>query len=765
VILIGLGLTIELFAVNSSEIDKAYIEYQEAFKRYTSMVTTNSSDKVAIHTPQEVNNALNEYRQKYTQYKHLKEQEPQSTPVTIVKKLDTTDIDGIVNLDLSNADDKTHFKRKSNIKLASDSDSIIFDGNGLGEHWKACEIDLKLSKYGTFEKDCLSVDVPEDHGWGRVGIESNETLIHISQTDQSNAYHLKFVFDSNRTTAYVIEFEGVSESVHSYSNIKVIYKTIDENVSVMELHKDGELNSQLEMKATAPQWINFVIQPNHFAYAVLPDGKYLQTTSTKYTLPQKGYKLKVYTQGKKYKQAAKMALKTISLRTEPFNKRANISNLGEKERKIVLFDGKYFEDVWDAYNEQYQKHFLNYSHFDDNQGWLIDVPKDNKWGEAGFFSRAPIVWLDGLENGGEINVTFGFEPSQTTGLSIAFGDINAFWKCPNEPYANFLWSVDRDGVTSSSKMMIDNEEILSEKSTKNKFGNMVISFKNGEISLHTDVMANKTFKWSHIAPNRGLYLFVYTHSNEKNKPVKMMLKQILLENNTLKASSPPSTAQGVEPLPKKDIFNTSFRENWECYDEKEKEPISYCSIGALGYLVEIPQSIKSVDGIRTKTPISTFDERIIQKTNYKIVMTFNPKKTNNFDIAFEHIHVTLEKIDQGMYRFNVGKQYMRNIEAQWIENVWNGKLNIVQAKDWTEFGLDGSVTIRTSEKFGNRFQWKISTLPPSDYKLDNAMLELQKITTQWITPNGMNAAQRWGYVDDEDFDPDGFLNDIREMKE
>jgi len=87
VILIGLGLTIELFAVNSSEIDKAYIEYQEAFKRYTSMVTTNSSDKVAIHTPQEVNNALNEYRQKYNSVQAFKRARTSINPSYNSKKI------------------------------------------------------------------------------------------------------------------------------------------------------------------------------------------------------------------------------------------------------------------------------------------------------------------------------------------------------------------------------------------------------------------------------------------------------------------------------------------------------------------------------------------------------------------------------------------------------------------------------------------------------------------------------------------------------
>lgn len=49
-------------------------------------------------------------------------------------------------------------------------------------------------------------------------------------------------------------------------------------------------------------------------------------------------------------------------------------------------------------------------------------------------------------------------------------------------------------------------------------------------------------------------------------------------------------------------------------------------------------------------------------------------------------------------------------------------------------------------------------------KKDAARFELQKITTQWIAPEGMNSVNRWNFVNDEDFDPDTFLKELREGK-
>ena len=66
------------------------------------------------------------------------------------------------------------------------------------------------------------------------------------------------------------------------------------------------------------------------------------------------------------------------------------------------------------------------------------------------------------------------------------------------------------------------------------------------------------------------------------------------------------------------------------------------------------------------------------------------------------------------------------------------------------------------ERTSFEFPLQISTAPRNDYKKEGARFELQKITTQWIAPEGMTAINRWNYVNDEDFNPDEFLKELRE---
>ena len=42
-----------------------------------------------------------------------------------------------------------------------------------------------------------------------------------------------------------------------------------------------------------------------------------------------------------------------------------------------------------------------------------------------------------------------------------------------------------------------------------------------------------------------------------------------------------------------------------------------------------------------------------------------------------------------------------------------------------------------------------------------AKLALEKITSEWVAPDGMTKMDRFLYVDDEDFDAELFLNDLK----
>lgn len=635
--------------------------------------------------------------------------------------------------------------------------AVIFDGTSLNSGWKPYNSDGKLSAYAQFDNATLLIDVPKGHGWARIGIESNNTIIDLTETKQLLSHQLKFKFDPQNTTGFAVDLEGKNlDKSHSYNRLQIFYKKIDDKSAMLELHKDGRLHTKLEMDA-APEFMELVIQPNNVMYLYLPDGRHLQTTSIKYPMPTKGYKIRVYSKPKERHLASKMALKSIELKRIPFEKKFDPSNLGEEEKRLILFDGKFLEERWVPY-KNYLKEFGTFS----DHKLTIDVPKDHKWGEAGICSPEPLVWLDHLGKGGEVKVTFSFDPLQTTGFSIAAGGFNHSWKTPGGEYIGLSWTKVEDKDISKLKFKIKNHLLLDENLTGKAPSTVTLSFKNEEIGIEGDTFGKKTFVWPYLAENRALHLWAYSHAFKKNLPAKMALKQIVLDRKFGVPIPPAKPARGVAVLPVKEIYGSNTIDKWECHQSKEKNKEHNCTLETSGLFITVKKDERNTFGIKSKEKIIHLDRRKIKETPLKMVLHFNPKKTDHLYIDLGYHHLSLEKKNQNTYVFKWGKHWSRNVDADWLENEWNGKVNVTMAKKWTEIGLDGGVYINRPDSVGDKRYLTVSVAPLKEKMKNNASLELQKITMQWLVPEGMTAVDRWNFVDDEDFDPEVFLREIME---
>jgi len=830
----------------------------------------------------------------------------------------------------------------------------IFDGKSFGNQWKPCEIDGKFSKYAKFENDKLWVNYPKNYGWGRIGVESNDTIVGLNKNLSLVSQHLNFKFDPRYTTGFEIALEGINVKSQSYSTITIVYRHTNENESILELHKDGSLQGKINIGKKSPESLNLTILPNNFAYLTLPDGRYLQTHSVKYPMPEKGYKLKVYARAGRYKEAAnmalesinlrkipvhdsrqnttifdgkylagnwepyvkggnfseharfekneliidvpkghgwgevgiwsikpiidfittkqsssfrlkfdfdtentenfsimieglvhldykrkdnktasielwsiggydymygkldlgsvvpkyveivmhpsnvmqiklpdgrsmqtvvsdymttrkhklgvyseareknlpaKMALKSITLKKVPFTTSSHLSNLKESDKKVVLFDGK-LGDIWIPYNEQYQNYYGEYAHFSKHQ-LFIDIPKEHKWGEAGILSPKPLVWLDRLGIDGEFKMTFSFDPQETTGFSIIVADgFNSTWETPWGEDISLTWSKVEDNDISKLRIKFKNELLLDENLTSQAPSNITLSFKNKEIGIEGDTFSKKTFKWSHLVENRALYFWVFSHAYKKNLPVKMALKKIVLKREFGKPLPVPKPAKGVSPLPVKVIYGNGVRNKWECFKIEKKNKESHCASSK--FVITIPKGGESIQGMRSKDKIITLDERRINETSLKMILYFNPKKTDSFYIGLDEYYVTLVKKDKKTYLFQWGDKWSREVDAKWLNDEWNGKVNIVMSKNWTKVGLDNGTAIHSDDRMSRTPSLSILAVAPKTKMKYGGSLELKKITTEWVIPDGMTAIDRWELIDDEDFDPDAFLKEIRE---
>ena len=99
------------------------------------------------------------------------------------------------------------------------------------------------------------------------------------------------------------------------------------------------------------------------------------------------------------------------------------------------------------------------------------------------------------------------------------------------------------------------------------------------------------------------------------------------------------------------------------------------------FLIDIPKNIKSTDGFKSKNNVILLDKRRINEATLKVVMQFNPAKTDNFDISLGNKHLFLEKSQNGMYAFRFGNHLSRQYKNEWLKNEWNGRVNIFLSKN------------------------------------------------------------------------------------
>jgi hypothetical protein len=52
--------------------------------------------------------------------------------------------------------------------------------------------------------------------------------------------------------------------------------------------------------------------------------------------------------------------------------------------------------------------------------------------------------------------------------------------------------------------------------------------------------------------------------------------------------------------------------------------------------------------------------------------------------------------------------------------------------------------------------------PDTYHQKNSAEFLLTKLTGQWIAPEGMTVLDRWNYIDEQDFNPEQYLKDLKD---
>ncbi len=662
---------------------------------------------------------------------------------------------------------------------------VIFDGS-LGKQWKELAAyggDFK--KFARIENKVLVVDVPKGNNWGKTGIRSAEAFVKIPEKDEKFAKKINFSFDSSRSSDFILaiipsNWDGNLEWRSHYIRVGVQRSEENKN-SFLTLWIKGREIMKVNIDPESIQQLSIVMRPdrlilvtdgsdNIFLQGFLPENQ---------PIFKEGYKISVLTHAPKKGMTATLALKEITLAQAPYDKIADVSLLQNKPQKITLFDGKMMGQRWKPYVNAKTK-FDNTVKLS-NGALYVDVPEKVGHANIGIESREPLIWLDQFGKDSKREVIFNFIPKQTTGFAIALSNkTNHFivkWFKNTEKNKAYLQIYLSNNLGLISNWNSSYKPVWEKEVSTTAPEELKLILTPEGITLSGDQLPEHFQMWTYLRANAGYYIYVYSFPVVPNQAVKMALKEISLDNKILKPSIQAKPISGISPLPIVDFFSENNHEEWELTPwQIYKKPVKSCHLNETGFSVSSVPENTPLDGcdIHTDKPMVNIDKRL-DGANYQISVQFDPQKTKNFRIAVTpqkrhnwnkyyracYLNLLQSETRQNVFSFNCGAKnyWQRSVTTEWLNNKWNGRVNILMGKEWMQGELEGGIKIRiNSARSGKLYLYIVA--PDYHYKETSAEFLLTKITGQWLAPDGMSAMDRWRFVDDEDFDADAFLNEL-----
>ncbi len=633
---------------------------------------------------------------------------------------------------------------------------VLFDGAGLGTAFKPYNSNGKLAELGAFTGSGLEINVPEKHGWAQVGLESVDPLAVFADT-QGEGYRFTFDFNDAVTEGYRIELLPTGSQ---RGRVQLEYRKQDKNQASLTLFLNSIMHQQIVIPHDSRKKITLAVYPNQDCYAETADGYRVQATYYQYysRFPvTNGYRLRISSLASKYQAATRMGLHTITLARTQQPLRINFSHLNDTDRIIPLFDGSNFARTWIPFpflkNNQMASHTV-YVH----QNMLkAAIEAGKRWkNRTGICSVEPVAWLDKLNReGAGVTASAEFLPEQTNGFILAFGDNNAFWKSPGNNRMEITWRQRDTNGSPRLTVTINGKVMYDEITSMNKAATVAVRFSKGRFQLVGDGMPDQAFSWPFLQEDNGLHLWVTTLPENTEQPVAMALKSIYLQREITKERKQENNP--FPPLPVKTILGPQQHDNVECFSDKQDGLACTWEKGAV--VVRVSPETKQHKGIRSLEDMIVLDKRRIAGGSCRLIIHFDPQQTNHFDLSFADNHIKLQQESDGIFSFYVNA-VRRQIPQQWLQQQWKGHLLLTLSKNSFHAQLDNHIGILDFTRPAD--QMVLAVTAHTDGKNGEPQgFALQKITRQWLFPENMDAAERWNFVDDEDFDPDAFLQELK----
>ena len=665
----------------------------------------------------------------------------------------------------------------------------LFDG-AMSENWQEYAVaggDFK--KFAQFKDDRLVIDVPADSSWGKTGIWSVNPVLKVPGDKQTNTSQVTFSIDKEQTTDFVYALipstKGGRDDWGNH-DIRIGLSTDQERHSstiILWIKRGEVMRAGIEGASSAV--INIILRPDGVLLVTDQVGKILLHGAIPDDYPQDGYHIYALAHAAKPNLATKMALLSIDLLEGDYVQESDPSQYLRDAQQTVLFDGQVLGRRWIEYRAA-GGDFKQHARLE-NGMLRVDVPEKSTWGRVGLMSPEPLVWLDRFGDGSEVSLSFSFDSEQTTGFVISLTtDYGLNGNDPGLPRFLLHWRQTADGK-AKAKSVIDHKEHVIEVEPTSVMPAMVRLVLTLEgIRVEAEGFPNTMTPWNELVEGQGFRVYVYSHPDEKNQPVKMAIKQVLLDRKAGKMADTPRPAEGVEALPVRLLFDGKPNAHWELASIAGEGFIQYERFDNDRLTVDIPEkkSQWGKTGLLSTEPVLRLDDRILS-TTHNMTLKFDPKETSGFQLMFhsskiadmwgQHMKaaVSFIRITEGRHR---GKHVLslrrsngpygvweRAVDSEWVDQHWNGIIELETGDRWMSASIPDGPSVRGTElglTKGSEVFMTVYSHPEKPYGASRMVLE--RIESGWTMPDNMSRAERWNLVDDEHFDPDRFLDELSE---
>ncbi len=639
-----------------------------------------------------------------------------------------------------------------------------------------------FKKFAKIKKGVLEVEVPAGNNWGKTGIASRVPLLLASS---KRVQKLTFSLLSRADDGYVISF--VPQSSHNQQDEWWAHEFR------IGLGKQAD-KQELSLFVRREKVDSLFIAPGSLAKLQVlrfPDGEIVVRDQKDRLLLQgvmpdeavhSAFRILVLAHAPKAGKPAHLALKDILLEELPWEKLPEPDAFLLQENELTLFANGRLGRLWSRYNAA-GGDFSRHARLSED-GLVVEVPPKSWWGMVGICSPQPLVWLDNFGKGAEQTLMFSFDPVRTTGFTVAFirhGVING--NDPGYPSLIFHWRKTVDGRAHATLTKdLFKKTIFDVITPPDAPKSLLIHLTPVGMIFQAPGLPQEPIAWNELKEGTGIRLMVYSQPDKAGQPVKMALSKITLRRRPGAPLQEPKPAPGVPPLPVKTFFNGSPGEWFEPaavgFDAKQ---CAHYQDRKLVADVKANVNWWGKCGLISSKPIKPFNvDRRIHQAFYRLTWKFDPKATSGIQVMFadgkypamwpkKFMYFSFIRAEKGPrkgnYVLDLGGNgaYSRTVDGEWVKKHWDGRI-IMEffSNKWLRIRLPGGPSIRD---YWNKFLYGgyMTVYAHPSYQNGGAHMELEKITGQWVAPEGMTRIQRWCLLDDEEFNVDAFIDDMRKQ--